>query len=68
MGRQCNNFFEVPTLFCAAGIIYIPMKPTAYLPYMLVWVYVALRTIYTAIHFRHNNVLPRITILGLGNL
>ncbi|PCI75084.1 MAG: hypothetical protein COB20_13660 [SAR86 cluster bacterium] len=66
--RNFNNLFEVPTLFYAAGAVYLALDQTAQLPVISAWIFVAARVMHSIIHLSYNNVLHRLVIFAIGNL
>jgi hypothetical protein len=58
--RQFSNLFETPTLFYAAGVIYLALDLQLPLTVTLAWLYVALRLVHAVIHIGYNNVMHRL--------
>jgi hypothetical protein len=58
--RQFSNLFETPTLFYAAGVIYLALDLQLALAVTLAWLYVALRLVHAVIHIGYNNVMHRL--------
>ena len=66
--RQFNNLFETPTLFYAAGILYLALDLNTALTVQFAWAYVALRLIHAIIHIGYNNVMHRLVAFAASLL
>jgi hypothetical protein len=53
------NLFELPVLFYVAALIIFQIRTFDWIYFALTWAFVGLRTVQSAIHLTHNDVLHR---------
>ena len=64
--RCFNNLFEAPTLFYAAGCLYVALDIENTLSLIAAWGFVIFRIIQAAIHLTYNNLIHRMLSYWTG--